>query len=158
MEDSRTLQSYIDKKLNEYLIDREKNFFVPDALSDFSCFPSLMFFDPIGTHNERLKCPIHSEVYLIHSHKWASSMTKTASHRPRLLYDNSRNVLLISSLYYCPECGKMPYLACNELLTLQLSDHVSVNFKVRHRSGFTLSCLQRIINATIAGTVYFIGK
>jgi hypothetical protein len=144
--------------LEKYIVAARKNIsldpikvngvFVPALDSPLSKYPLLLHYHPMVTTSCVLCCPIH-DCELTDSGLWSDGDC-LKRYPPRLLYGVSRNVLLISRLYYCKSSQCDPYRAHDASILLQLTDHLA-EFVLFHQCGVTIEAYNLIVYTVITG-------
>lgn len=121
---------------------------------DSSLF-SILLWNPLKDE-ANLKCPDHGRD-LQDTGIW-THMRGMENRRPRLLYHLGENVLLISAIYRCPECGnefdKDTYMAHHPELLTQLFGRHLAPFLLFSKAGMTRQACEMVVNATLAGTSF----
>jgi hypothetical protein len=106
----------------------------------------LLLWDPITQLDKALVCPLHNLALDVTDH-WTQG--ENERHKPRILYNLGRNVLLVSRLYKCGLC-KENYRSHNEGLSAQLG-HTLIPYILLHRSGFTMKTFDLTISMIETG-------
>ena len=109
--------------------------------------PALHFNHPLEI--ESLHCPIDG-ASLVDTLLWTDG--QWSDYKPRLIYDLSRNIFLVSKKYRCDGCQRK-FVAHDRALQFQLTN-AKLQILIMKKSGVSLDFYSCVLNmSTTTGTV-----
>ena len=118
------------------------------TVSWYSC-PAIMVWDVFHCDREAISgfcCPFclssGKTSKLRRSGKWADTTWSSSAYEPRIVYDMSFMIILVSHIYICPFNHQVPSHHPSVLSALSPSVHIP--FYLTNRAGFTVEMLNQI--------------
>lgn len=108
--------------------------------------PAILLWDVLHSYSVRMLCPVclsaGTSNNLKRSGKWTDTTWSSALYEPRMIYDLSNVVILVSHIYMCCSNHQVPSHHASIISALPPSVHVP--FFLTNRAGFTVDMLTQI--------------
>lgn len=109
------------------------------------------FWNPVAQFSlcSKIKfCPVNGCVGTLHLHDWTSG--SSSGKQPRIVHDINHVIFLVSAIYQCSE-GPQHTLYSTDSQILEQLNSIWIPFNLLHRTGFTRSFVNSVINLVVEG-------
>ena len=111
--------------------------------------PNLFFYDPLSTHNAKLNCPVDNGK-MLDQNRWTTGTDN--SFKPRKVYDNVKNAMLVSKIYKCSSCGKRFAAHAPEMFQ-QTHQSLPPGLIILKKCAVTSALYNHTVNAAVRGNL-----